>query len=310
MNKPLVALTGGTGFIGQQLLRELGQRGFRLRVLLRRPTTIPLDCASAVVGDLMRPQNMSAALADVDAIIHTAGPSHVMSGLPEDDHRLLGTEATIGLARAAQHAGVRRFVFLSSVRAQSGATAPDVLTEAMAPQPTDAYGRSKLAAEHGLAGLALDWVALRLVTVYGPGMTGNLAQLMRLARQPYPLPLGGLKARRSLLSLDNLASAVAHVLGTPERLRRPLIVADPQPLTLSQMLAAMRRGLGRRPGLIPMPAPLLRLALDAAGYPDSWQFVTGSLVADPAALMGLGWAPKVTTDQGLEQLMRSTPQIA
>ena len=93
-------------------------------------------------------------------------------------------------------------------------------------------------------------------------------------------------------------------------LRRPLIVADPQPLTLSQMLAAMRRGLGRRPGLIPMPAPLLRLALDAAGYPDSWQFVTGSLVADPAALMGLGWAPKVTTDQGLEQLMRSTPQIA
>src|SRR5262252_8091365 len=285
MNKPLVALTGGTGFIGQQLLRELGQRGFRLRVLLRRPTTIPLDYASA----------------DVDAVIHTAGPSHVMSGLPEDDHRLLGTEATIGLARAAQHAGVRRFVFLSSVRAQSGATAPDVLTEAMAAQPTDAYGRSKLAAEHGLAHLELDWVALRLVTVYGPGMTGNLAQLMRLARLPYPLPLGGLKARRSLLSLDNLASAVAHVLGTPDRLRRPLIVADPQPLTLSQMLAAMRRGLGRRPGLIPMPAPLLRLALDAAGHADSWQFVTGSLVADPAALMGLGWAPKVTTDQGLEQ---------
>ena len=113
MNKPLVALTGGTGFIGQQLLRELGKRGFRLRVLLRRPTNIPLNYASAVVGDLTRPQNMSAALADVDAVIHTAGPSHVMSGLPEDDHRLLGTEATIGLARAAQHASVRRFVFLS-----------------------------------------------------------------------------------------------------------------------------------------------------------------------------------------------------
>jgi len=310
MNKPLVALTGGTGFIGQQLLRDLGQRGFRLRVLLRRPTNIPLDCASAVVGDLMRPQNMSAALADVDAVIHTAGPSHVMSGLPEDDHRLLGTEATIGLARAARHAGVRRFVFLSSVRAQSGATAPDVLTETMAPQPTDAYGRSKLAAEHGLAELELDWVALRLVTVYGPGMTGNLAQLMRLARLPYPLPLGGLKARRSLLSLDNLASAVAHVLGTPDRLRRPLIVADPAPLTLSQMLAAMRRGLGRQPGLVPVPAPLLRFALKTAGHADSWPFVTGSLVANPAALMGLGWTPKVTTDEGLEQLMRSTPQIA
>jgi len=141
-------------------------------------------------------------------------------------------------------------------------------------------------------------------------MTGNLAQLMRLARLPYPLPLGGLTARRSLLSLDNLATAVAHVLTTPERLRRPLIVADPQPLTLSQMLTAMRRGLGRRPALVPVPAALLRMALEAAGHADSWQFVTGSLVADPAALIGLGWAPKVATDDGLEQLMRSTPKIA
>src|ERR1700730_6207510 len=147
MNRPLIALTGGTGFIGQHLLHALSERGFRLRVLLRRPTTLPLDCASAVVGDLMRPQNMSAALADADAVIHTAGPSHVMTGVPEDDHRLLGTDATIALARAAQRSGVRRFIFLSSVRAQSGATAPQVLTEAMSPQPTDAYGRSKLAAE-------------------------------------------------------------------------------------------------------------------------------------------------------------------
>jgi nucleoside-diphosphate-sugar epimerase len=307
MNKPLIALTGGTGFIGQQLLRELGKRGFRLRVLLRRPTSIPLDCASAVVGDLMRPQNMSAALAGVHAVIHTAGPSHAMTGLPEDDHRLLGTEATIGLARAAQHAGVRRFVFLSSVRAQSGPVAADILTEAMAPQPTDAYGRSKLAAERGLADLDLDWVALRLVTVYGSGMTGNLAQLMRLAHSPYPLPLGGLKGRRSLLSLDNLATAVAHILATPERLRRPLIVADPQPLTLSQMLAAMRRGLGRYPALFPLPPALLRAGLNAAGRSASWQFAAGSLVADPAALMVLGWKPEVATEQGLEQLMRAAP---
>ncbi len=306
MNKPLIALTGGTGFIGQHLLRELGKRGFRLRVLLRRPTAVALDCASAVVGDLMRPQNMSAALADVDAVIHTAGPSHAMSGLPEDDHRLLGTEATIGLARAAQRAGVRRFIFLSSVRAQSGATATDVLTEAMPPQPTDAYGRSKLAAERGLAELDLDWVALRLVTVYGPGMTGNLVQLARLARSPYPLPLGGLTARRSLLALDNLAGAVAQVLGASSVLRRPLIVADPQPLTLSQMIAAMRRGLGRRPGLIAVPASLLRAALEVSGHAASWSYLTGSLVADPQALTRLGWVPEVSTAQGLERLMRAT----
>jgi UDP-glucose 4-epimerase len=310
MNKPLIALTGGTGFIGQHLLRELGRCGFRLRVLLRRPSNLPVECASAVVGDLMRPQNMSAALADVDAVIHTAGPSHAMSGLPEDDHRLLGTDATISLARAAHRAGVRRFVFLSSVRAQSGPASTEVLTEAMSPEPTDAYGRSKLAAEHGLADVDLDWVALRLVTVYGSGMVGNLARLVSLARSPLPLPLGGLTARRSLLSVDNLASAIALLVQGPETLRRPLIIADPEPLTLSEMIAALRRGLGRRPAVFPLPAKLFEMGLDALGRTSDQRFATGSLVADPAALIGLGWKPELTTAEGLERLMRSLPAAA
>ena len=310
MNKPLIALTGGTGFIGQHLLRELGRHGFRLRVLLRRPSNLPVECASAVVGDLMRPQNMSAALADVDAVIHTAGPSHAMSGLPEDDHRLLGTDATISLARAAHRAGVRRFLFLSSVRAQSGPASTQVLTEDMPPEPTDAYGRSKLAAERGLADLDLDWVALRLVTVYGSGMVGNLARLVSLARSPYPLPLGGLTARRSLLSVDNLASAIALLVQSPQNLRRPLIVADPEPLTLAEMIAAMRRGLGRRPAVFSVPAKLFDIGLDALGRSRDQRFATESLVADPAALIRLGWKPELTTAQGLERLMRSLPAAA
>src|SRR6266567_6190241 len=101
MTKPLIALTGGTGFIGRYLLRQLSKRGYRLRVLLRRPTVLPAECASAVVGDLARPQNMSAALAGVDAVIHSAGVTPAMSGIPEADYRLLNTEATIALARAA-----------------------------------------------------------------------------------------------------------------------------------------------------------------------------------------------------------------
>src|SRR6266508_2604689 len=173
VNKPLVALTGATGFIGQCLLRELPKRGYRLRVLLRRPSMVAMESASAVVGDLARPQNMAAALADVDAVIHSAGVAHAMSGRPADDYRVLNTEATIALARAAERARVRRFVFLSSIRAQVGPSADGVVTEDIAPQPTDDYGRSKLAAEAGLAALALDWVALRPVLVYGPGVKGN-----------------------------------------------------------------------------------------------------------------------------------------
>ena len=110
--KPLIALTGATGFIGQWLLRELPKREDWLRVLLRRPSAVPMEAASAVVGDLARPQNMAAALADVDAVIHSAGVAHAMSGLPEDDYRVLNTEATIALARAAQRAGAKRFDLL------------------------------------------------------------------------------------------------------------------------------------------------------------------------------------------------------
>jgi UDP-glucose 4-epimerase len=294
-SSPLVALTGATGFIGQWLLKELPKRGYRLRVLLRRPSAVPVNAASAVVGDLARPVNMAAALADVDAVIHSAGLAHAMSGLPEDDYRLLNTEATIGLARAAQRAGAKRFVFLSSIRAQAGATDERVLTEALEPRPTEAYGRSKLAAEHGLAELDLDWVALRLVLVYGPGVKGNMAQ---------PLPLGALTARRSMLALDNLVAAIDTVLAAPAPLKRPLIVADPGAVTVPDMIAAMRRGLGRRPGLIPVPPSLLEAALRAAKRQEIYQRLAGSLVADPAALLQLGWTPPVTTAEGLAALAR------
>jgi nucleoside-diphosphate-sugar epimerase len=303
--KPLVALTGATGFIGQFLLRELPKRGYRLRVLLRRPSSVPLECASAVVGDLARPQNMAAALADADAVIHSAGIAHAMSGVPEDDYRMLNTEATIGLARAAQRAGIKRFVFLSSIRAQSGPTAEQVLTEVLPAEPTDAYGRSKLAAEQALASLGIDWVALRLVLVYGPGVKGNMAQLIRLARSPYPLPLASLAGQRSLLAAENLVAAVDTVLGTPERLQRALIVADPEPFTIPQMIAAMRHGLGRSPGLLPAPPVLLEWSLRALGRAEMFQRLAGSLVARPAALMQLGWTPAITTREGLAALMRN-----
>ena len=300
-----LALTGGTGFIGQHLLRGLTRRGYQVRVLLRRPTILPADCTSAVIGDIARPQNMASALADVDAVIHSAGLSVAASGRPEDDYRVLNVEATIGLARSAQRAGVRRFVFLSSVRAQAGASDPRVLTEDMEARPTEAFGRSKLAAEQGLAEVGIDWVALRIALAYGPGVTGNMARLSALARSRLPLPFGALAARRSLLSLDNLAAAVDCVLKVEGPLRRPLITADPQPLTVAEMIAAMRRGLDRRPGLVPVPPRMLATMLRTIGRPEAYQRLAEPLVADPSALLRLGWAPPVATAAGLAQLMRS-----
>ena len=310
MTYEVIALTGATGFIGRHLLKELPKRGYRVRVLLRRPTALPPEATGAVVGDLARPQNMAAALSGADAVIHSAGLAHGMSGLPEDDYRVLNTEATVGLARAAERAGAKRFVFLSSIRAQTGPVADGVLTEAQDAAPTDPYGRSKLAAEEGLAQLGLDWVALRPVLVYGPGVKGNMAALVRLARSPYPLPFGALSATRSLLALDNLVGAVDVALSAPGSLRRPLIVADPQALSVADMLAALREGLGRRPGLIPVPPRLIALAFRAIRRTEQLERLAGSLVASPAALQGLGWVPEVETRAGLAALARSSESDA
>jgi UDP-glucose 4-epimerase len=294
-----IAFTGATGFIGRRLTGELHRRGYKIRILLRRPTSVPLQCDSAIIGDLARPQNLAAALADADAVVHSAGIAHAMSGIPADDYRTINTEATIALARAAERAGVRRFVFLSSIRAQTGPSAADVLTEDREARPTDAYGRSKLAAEQGLAQLGLDWVALRPVLVCGPGAKGNMAALAALARSPYPLPLAGIQAKRSLLALDNLVDAVAHVLALPGPLRRPLIVADSETLSVAQMIVAMRSAMGRRGNMIHIPEALIRSALILSGRRDWIERLCAPLVASNDALRGTGWAPQASTEAAL-----------
>ena len=185
-------------------------------------------------------------------------------------------------------------MFLSSIRAQSGPVASEVLTEDMEPRPTDAYGRSKLDAERGLADVYIDWVAMRPVLVYGPGVKGNMAALLKLAANPLPLPFSGLPGRRSLLSVDNLVVAVDTVLRADAPLRRPLIVAEPEALTIAEMITSLRRGLGRRPGLLPVPAPSLRYVFRMLGRAEAHERIADSLMASAAALdtacRNPGWA--------------------
>ncbi|KLK94004.1 NAD-dependent dehydratase [Microvirga vignae] len=310
MNAPLIALTGSTGFIGRHLLTELPKRGYRIRVLLRRPSDVPEGASSAVIGDIASPQNMAAALRDVDMVIHSAGLAHAMSGQPENDYRTINTEATIKLAHAAERAGVKRFVFLSSIRAQSGPVAEGILTEEMEPKPTDAYGRSKLAAEKGLRELDIDWAALRPVLVYGPGVKGNMAALLKIAHSPWPLPLGGLKGKRSLLSLDNLTAALDTLLKAQGPLRRPFIAADPEPVTVPEIITALRKGFGRGPGLIPVPSFALGAAAALMGKGEAYERLSGSLVASPEALRSLGWQPVTETPDGLAELARQAAASA
>ena len=132
-----------------------------------------------------------------------------------------------------------------------------------------------------------------------------MAQLIRFARSPFPLPLASLRARRSLLALENLSAAIEAVLAAPGTLRRVVIAADPQALTVAEMIAAMRRGLGRQPHVFPLPAALIELLLRAAGREEIHRRLSGSLVADPSALTSLGWTPRLATPTGIAKLMQA-----
>jgi nucleoside-diphosphate-sugar epimerase len=300
----LIALTGATGFVGRHLVKDLKRRGYRVRALLRHPDALFPDIESAVIGDIASPRNLAEALRHVDYIVHSAGIAHAMSGRPEDDYRTINTQATTELARAGAKAGVRRFIFLSSIRAQAGATASQVLTEDIEAVPTDAYGRSKLEAERALADVGLDWCALRPVLVYGSGVKGNLASLFRIARMPVPLPFGSFQARRSLVSIDNLAAAVDAVISAEQSPNKALIVADRTPVTLAEIISAYRSGLGRPAGLVPVPAALLTAGLRLLRRSEMAERLNGSLVVDSSALRSLGYEPQNDTIPGIEALGR------
>jgi UDP-glucose 4-epimerase len=297
-----VLVTGASGFVGPHVVAALRAAGFRLRLAQRRPAPVPDGVETVVTGDLSAPIDWSAALAGVDHVVHLAGLAHAGPGLDDALYQRINTQATRELAEAAQRAGVSRFVYLSSLKALSGAFDGPALHDSDRPAPDDAYGRSKLAAEQALAQLDLDWISLRPVLVYGPGVKANMAALLRLARLPLPLPLGGLTAPRSLVAVENLAEAIVFALTPACPARRSYLVADPEPISVASIIAALRGGMGREPGLIPVPASWLAFAARLAGKRDAFVKLSGSLVVRPDDLVKAGWRPPLSTSEALARL--------
>ena len=201
------------------------------------------------------------------------------------------------MAEAAARAGVRHFVFVSSIRAQSGPAADHALTERDAAAPTEAYGRSKLAAEAAVQASGVPFTILRPVPVYGPGVGGYFALLMRAARSPWPLPLKDFVSRRSLLGLDNFVSALAFVLERPPA-GETYLVADPGvPLRLADVAATLRQARGRWPLIVPFPTQYLELPLRLMRRADIWERLGGNLRVDAGKLIAAGWQPPHDTRQ-------------
>ncbi len=299
-----VLLTGATGFIGRGLVPVLSAKGYRVRAAMRTVTSVPDEVESAVVGDLRRPINLAEALRDVDYVIHSAGIAHADDGVSEGTYREVNAGTTAILARAARQAGVRRFVLLSSVRAQVGPSADEVVTEAAAANPTDAYGRSKLEAEQLLADAGTPFVVLRPVLVHGPGMRFNMAELLQLARSRWPLPIGGFSARRSIVARDHLADAVALALSNAKMEGGVFLVSDPEPLSVGEMVSAMRSAWGRRPGVFPLPPMLAAMGGRIAGRGEQVDRSRKGLIVDPAKLLAAGWRPRQSAYDALAETAR------
>jgi nucleoside-diphosphate-sugar epimerase len=295
-----ILVTGASGFVGRALVEDLAAQGHRVRAAMRQPADIfPRAVEVVAVSDLARPLEWRTLLSDINAVVHLAGIAHITSGIAENLYDRVNRAATAALAAAAARDRIERLVFVSSIRAQSGPACDHPLTEADTPHPVDAYGRSKLAAEDAIRAAQLPFTILRPALIYGPGVKGNLADLIRLARTPWPLPLGALRNRRSLLARGNLVAAIHLALVAPAMLNETYVVADPEPLTIAQIVAALRAGLGRGPRLIPVPPSLLALALRATGRAQLWDRVGGDCIVDPTKLLAAGWRPIADTRAGL-----------
>jgi nucleoside-diphosphate-sugar epimerase len=302
-----ILVTGASGFVGRGLVTELAGLGYSVRAAMRQPADVfPRSVEVVAVSDLTRPVEWRALLKGIETVVHLAGIAHAGPEIAEDAYDRVNRLATAELANAARAVGIGHLVFISSIRAQSGPSSDEILRETDVPRPTDAYGRSKLAAEEAIRSAGVPFTILRPVLIYGPGVKGNLDRLIHLAQQPWPLPLGLCRNRRSLLARQNLVSAIHFVLQRPSAKGEIYLIADPTPLTLAEIVAALRSGQGRLPGLWPVPPALIAMAANAMGRSDEWRRVGGTMVADPAKLLHAGWQPVVETRSGLAALTAAT----
>ncbi|MCX7901182.1 MAG: NAD-dependent epimerase/dehydratase family protein [Burkholderiaceae bacterium] len=307
-----VFVTGADGFIGRHLCQRLERRGFAVTRAVRGPVVSAASGRCVATGDLAACEHLVELLARHDAVVHLAGRAHVLKETAPDPRAAFqhaNVDATARLARAAVGAGVRRFVFVSTIGV-FGNCAEQPLTETHAAAPVDPYAESKLLAERALAKIArpspMETVVLRPVLVYGPHCPGNLARLARLVARGIPLPVAGFTAKRSLMGVENLCALIEKVVLHPAAAGEMFVAADGEDVSLPELMRYLADGLGVPVRLFPAPARLLALAASLTGQRAAFDKLTKPLRADVTKARALlGWSPEVSVADGLRATGRS-----
>jgi nucleoside-diphosphate-sugar epimerase len=315
----VILVTGATGLVGHELLKKLVVDNVS-QALVASVRQDGLHWSENVrpfvLGDMGLSSDWSHALGGVTHVIHCAARAHVMNDTEADPltaFRAVNVDGTLNLARQSAEAGVKRFVFISSVKVNGESTSSaQAFKETDTSNPQDAYGQSKHEAEVGLrrisAETGMEVVIIRPPLVYGPGVKANFAALIRAVQKGWPLPLGAVHNQRSLVALDNLVDFIITCINHPNAANQTFLVSDGQDLSTTDLLQGMANAAGVPSRLLPIPVWALQTAASVLGKGDVIQRLCGNLQVDISKARNLlDWTPPISVEEGLRRAMQSAP---
>lgn len=310
MNSTSVLVTGGSGFLGEALIKHLvSVAGLSVSATVRNvsvdlPPSVSLRPMTGLSGDT----NWDAVVSGIDIVVHAAARVHIMKEGAVDplaEFRLINVAATLNLARQAAAAGVKRFIFISSIKVNGEFTRPgEMFTADDPPAPIDPYGISKYEAEQGLRQIAkatsMEVVIIRPVLIYGAGVKANFLSMLRWLNKGIPLPFGAINNSRSLVALDNLIDLIVVCLKHSGATNQTFLVSDGEDVSTTTLLRKIGFALGKPARLLPVPRVVLNGAIFLIGKASISQRLLGSLQVDISKNARLlSWTPPVKMDDAL-----------
>lgn len=299
-----ILITGATGFVGKALVKRLSEGGHTLKLLVRRQINNPMPNVDVVVvGDLNQVDDFTEYCKGCDVVVHLAARVHVMRDTDTDPRAAFqqaNQHLTMRLAEQTQNAGVKRFVFLSTVKVNGEQTDGQPFCPDGQPNPHGEYAKSKYDAEQSLLkivqqpNVTMDAVIIRPPLIYGPNVKGNLQVIARAISKGFPLPLAGINNRRSLLSVYNLVDFITTCITHPLAANQVYLVADPEPYSTTELVTNMATSLSCKQRLFFVPKGVVKWLCQILGKQDIYERLWGNLVVDTQKTAELAWHPPYT----------------